>query len=294
MIKSKINLILNFSVLAGCLLLASCSGKGLKLVKTTGLTSSNGYVGVMLSDEKGIVAGEKGLVMTSDDGGKTWQPDKVVAPFVAGLYAVNEKVCYMNGDTFVFMKTTDGGKTKELLPRSRLGVGKGVSMIDENVGWVWGKETLRSGLYEYDDTAKDYIKIPLPEGSSYVESALMFERGKGIFMDTKGRVYKTSDYGKNWETGEVIFKEEGIAPVVKNVLPTNGIWEDESGIHIGYFAKKDGYDNYFVMMTSVDGGKTFEKTFMNMLKKEPKSMIVNFRNEICILNVDTTMDVYKY
>lgn len=300
MLKSKINLLLKVSSLAscffmaGCLSLSGCSGKGMKLVHTTSMTDQNAYVGVMVSEERGIVAGEKGLVLNTSDGGKTWQADKIIAPFIAGLSAVNENVCYMNGDTRVFMKTTDGGKTKEILPRTNFAIGKGVNMLDENVGWVWGKETVLGGLYEYDDSSKDFIKLPLPEGSSYVESALITERGKGFMLDTKGFFFETSDYGKNWKKSSEIFTDEGIKPVVKNLLPTNSVWKDAEGIRVAYIGKKDGTEYHFVMKTSRDGGNSFTKDFDKALKKDPKSFTVNYRNEICILNQDTTMDVYIY
>lgn len=300
MLKSKINTLIKFSSLAGCFFLASClslsgcSGKGLKLVHSTAMTDGNAYVGVMTSENKGIVTGEKGLVLCSEDGGQTWAKDKIIAPFIAGMYVVNENVIYMNGDTRVFMKTTDGGKTKEILPKTSFAIGKGVNMLDENVGWVWGKESVLGGLYEYDDTKKEFVKIPLPEGSSYCESALVLGRGKGLMIDVKGRLFETSDYGKNWTKNGEMFTEENIKPIVKNLLTMNSIWQDDSGIRLAYLGKKEGTEYHFVMKLSTDGGKTFTNEFDYVLKKEPKSFTVNQRNEICVMNQDTTMDVYQY
>jgi len=280
--------------LNGCLSLTGCSKKGLKLVYSTAPTHQNAYVGLMFSETKGIVAGEKGLILNTEDGGKTWNEDKVHAPFISGLFAVNENVCYMNGDAMLFMKTTDGGKTKELLPKTRFAIGKGVNMLDENVGWIWGKESVFSGLYEYDDLTKKFEKVPLPEGSNYCESALILGKGQGIMLDSKGCLLETSDYGKSWTKNAEIFTEDGIKPVVKNLLMTNFIWKDDTGIRVAYYGKKDGVEYHFVMKHSTDGGKTFTKDFDYVLKKELKSFTVNQRNEICVLNQDTTMDIYVY
>jgi len=300
MLKTKITTFIKISSLAGCMFLAGClslsgcSGKGLKLVYSTAETDRNAYAGIMFSETKGIVTGEKGLVLTTEDGGKNWNADKIVAPFIAGLYAVNEKVCYMNGDTMIFMKTTDGGKTKEILPKTKFAIGKGVNMLDENVGWVWGKETVFGGLYEYDDAKKEFEKIPLPEGSNYCESALILGKGKGIILDPKGRVFETADYGKSWTKKADVFTEDGIKPVVKNLLSTNAIWKDDTGLRLAYYGKKNADEYHFVMKLSTDEGKTFTKEFDYILEKEPKSFTLNQRNEICVLNQDTTMDIYLY
>lgn len=300
MYKSKLNPIFKISFITSCLILTEflfftgCSKKGMKLVHTTAITDRNAYVGAMVSETKGIVAGEKGLVLNTEDGGKTWQAEKTIAPFIAGLNVVNENVCYMNGDTKVFMKTTDGGKSKKLLPQTNFSIGKGVNMLDENTGWIWGKERIGGGLYEYDDLTKEFIKIPLPEGSSYVESALILDKGQGLMLNTKGSLFKTSDYGNRWGKLAEIFDNDEFKPIVKNLLTTNAIWTDNSGIHVAYMGKKDGTECHFVMKTSENEGNSFKEDFDYKLKKEPKSFTVNFRNEICVMNQDTTMDIYKY
>jgi len=300
MLKTKTKSIKNLSlaaclILAGCLSLTGCSEKkGLKLVYSTATTDQNAYAALMVSETKGIVAGEKGLVLNTEDKGKTWAADKVIAPFIAGLSAVNENVCYMNGDTMVFMRTTDGGKTKELLPKTRFAIGKGVNMLDENVGWLWGRESVFGAIYEYDDSKKEFVKIPLPEGVNYCESALILGKGRGFMLDPKGGLFETSDYGKSWTKNAEIFTEEGIKPVVKNLLMTNCIWKDEAAVRVAYYGKIDGSEYHLVMKQSTDGGKTFIDDMDFILKKEAKSFAVNQKNEICVLNQDTTIDVYVY
>lgn len=152
MLKSKFSFILKVSSLVGCIFVSGCSGNGMKLILSTAKTDQNVYVGVMLSEKKGIVVGEKGIVLYTEDAGETWNADKTIAPLISDLSAVDENLCYLNGDTMFFMKTTDGGKTKEILPHTEFGMGKGVDMLDENVGWIWGRESLSHGLYEYDDS----------------------------------------------------------------------------------------------------------------------------------------------
>jgi photosystem II stability/assembly factor-like uncharacterized protein len=64
-----------------------------------------------LGEQHGFVAGEKGILMRTVDGGKTWtQPNLPVKPMLAPPIFPTPEVGYAVGSRSTILKTTDGGE----------------------------------------------------------------------------------------------------------------------------------------------------------------------------------------
>ena len=117
---------------------------------------------------RGFIVGEKGIILRTDDGGKTWkdQETNVKTNLFAISVATREEVM-IAGDQGRILATKDGGLNWETQPTATSSPLYGVAYRGGSEAWVAGRGG--SILRRIDSLAT--VKIPLPRISSDVSSA---------------------------------------------------------------------------------------------------------------------------
>lgn len=261
--------------------------KSLGLVLTTSTTTSNIYTGVMTSQKKGIVGGEKGQILYTEDGGKTWIDNGNVSPCIHGIYPVDENLIIFAVDTYTYCYSTDGGKTLEFYPRSPKGIPRNACMISKDYGWIWDKYY----LHEYSSETGKYKDLKVPKQSDGIECALVLSKGKGMFCDFNGDIYYTEDSGASWGKRGNAFVSKG-KPVVKNLFSTTGIDLKDGVIRVASVVLDSGA-YYLAVSSSSDEGKSFKLESRTKLRMAPNSITFNRTKGISVFNTDRTLDFYE-
>lgn len=88
----------------------------------------------------GWIVGDRGTILFSPDGGKTWSvvPSPVKGKFLQDIYFVDARVGFAAGEKGTFLKTEDGGKTWVKLPVPTSDNLYGVYFRNRREGWLAG------------------------------------------------------------------------------------------------------------------------------------------------------------
>jgi photosystem II stability/assembly factor-like uncharacterized protein len=128
-----------------------------------------------------VTAGERGIVLLSDDHGKTWQQAQVpVSVTITSLYFATPMKGWAVGHSGVVLATTDGGKTWS----RQLDGPSSVKAIEANV-------------------ANSAATIPVPAGSTGTASnpfldVFFADESNGFAVGAFGLFMRTHDGGKSW------------------------------------------------------------------------------------------------
>lgn len=140
-----------------------------------------------------VAVGDHGVVLLSDDGGKTYRQAHTVPVNVAltGVSFASEREGWAVGHSGVILHTVDGGENWTL-QRSDVHVDRplfGVHFFD-------AKHGVAVGLWSLVLTTSDgglqwqVVQMPIPEGANKADLNLL-----GIFADSRGRVFAAAEKG---------------------------------------------------------------------------------------------------
>jgi photosystem II stability/assembly factor-like uncharacterized protein len=173
---------------------------------------------VSFADERhGWVVGERGLLMRSRDGGRSWQVvpvsirdpgggDRPLDSHLFGISAVSDHEAWAVGDLGVVLHTRDGNEwspveiSEEVLGDGNLveRVYNSVRFVDHANGWIVGEfaTTLRT-----TDGGETWVAARSLEGS--VEDLYLFDAsaesgGRAAATGLAGAVLRTEDGGATW------------------------------------------------------------------------------------------------
>lgn len=155
--------------------------------------------------ERIVAVGDHGVVLLSDDGGKSHRQAKAV-PVDATLTSVtfiNKNLGWAAGHWGVVLHTADGGET---WVRQRLDAGQdrplfAIQFFDANTGVAVG---LWSLVLVTGDGGKTWqqVEMPVPEGAKKADLNLfsLFTDGRGRLFAAgeKGVVARSDDQGRHW------------------------------------------------------------------------------------------------
>jgi photosystem II stability/assembly factor-like uncharacterized protein len=181
--------------LAGCAgKSAASSAKGWTVVMQTGpVNEYSAYVAGFLDDHFGIIAGMRGEIHYTSDGGETWPRAENQSACRFGLDVVDENLAWTVGDYSHVRVSTDGGKSWKAVSNTPW-KGVMVSFIDETTGWVANTDNLAAT----NDGGQTWTTIALPAGISKIVAATLRSAVDGYLLTNTGSLYTTPDGGIHW------------------------------------------------------------------------------------------------
>lgn len=159
------------------------------------------------------------------DGGKNWQDYEVKIPKGAGIYQsffINQNIGWMvlsnNGmgwedskQTWL-MKTSDGGKSWNIIKTANKATFEELFFTDEKNGWMIGNEysleptaVVKPLVYKTSDGGENWTEtssslrslIGIDSGEAQIEN-LLAENSQSIKVTNKYNIFETTDEGKSW------------------------------------------------------------------------------------------------
>ncbi len=143
------------------------------------------------TESYGISIGPDDDVRVSTDGGQSWTKSPGALFCRHGMEIVDGKTAWHcgNGGTRV---STDGGRTWRTTAPSACPY---LSFLDARTGWAASPYDLQST----DDGGKTWTDVPLPATVQELAAIELRPGGNGYLLDAAGRIFVTSDGGRNWE-----------------------------------------------------------------------------------------------
>jgi photosystem II stability/assembly factor-like uncharacterized protein len=178
--------------------------KMLPAVTTTAATKAM-MLGSARAGKRIVTVGDHGIVLLSDDDGKSFRQAKAVPvrSTLTSVCFVDDKAGWAVGHWGVILATADGGETWEV-QRSDTAVDQplfSVCFKDRNRGWAVGLWSLVLATRDGGKTW-DKIKPPPPPGGGKGDRNLLgiFASGKGTLLIAaeQGTVLRSGDDGATW------------------------------------------------------------------------------------------------
>ena len=183
-------------------------------------------------NQNGLVVGDGGLMLTTSDGGTTWEKMEVdMRPPGAGqrpggppggfgrggpaplynIYFVDENVGFIIGGRATILKTEDGGKTwsRKMAMSDTPGRGgnprplranlMGIQMISETTGFIAGSENT---ILKTTDGGESWVgsseRARVGETRNNLEGLWFVSETTGWIIGSFGTLLQTTDGGTNW------------------------------------------------------------------------------------------------
>lgn len=240
MIRTVISLFVTFIGVAILFCFATVAGADWTVLREDDILRGDGIDG-MLQDvyftdsQNGLVVGDGGLMLTTSDGGKTWEKMEVdMRPPGAGqrpgggggpppgfgrggpaplynIYFVDENVGFIIGGRAVILKTEDGGKTwsRKMAMSDTPGRGgnprplranlMGIQMINETTGFIAGSENTILKTTDGGETwAGSSERARVGETRNNLEGIWFVSETTGWIIGSFGTLLQTTDGGANW------------------------------------------------------------------------------------------------
>lgn len=200
--------------LSGAAIYPQTANAALDLLKVPSRPSALAAKGMMLAiaraGERLVAAGERGLIVYSDDQGKTWQQGSVpVSVTLTALYFVSPKTGWAAGHDGVILATGDGGQTW-----SKQFDGNAANTLVSGDLEAQVKQA-RAALDQADAKSRevaqttldalqaslDDVKAGAEFGPSRPLLGLWFgDASEGLAVGSFGQIFRTGDGGKTWES----------------------------------------------------------------------------------------------
>ncbi|PRX19204.1 photosystem II stability/assembly factor-like uncharacterized protein [Paraburkholderia sp. BL18I3N2] len=185
---------------------ANPAGIDLRPAVTSPWASQAMMLGVTRAGKRIVAVGDHGVVLLSDDDGKSFRQARAVPrrATLAAVSFVDENEGWAVGHGGTILHSTDGGETWTV-QREDYTVDQplfGVWFKDKKVGIAGG---LWSLLLRTEDGGKTWQKIKLPaaSGAAHADYSLfcIFAGARGqLFMTAeRGTVYRSDDAGQSWQ-----------------------------------------------------------------------------------------------
>lgn len=238
-------------------------------------------LGAARAGKRMLTVGDRGVILLSDDQGKTWRQAQEVPTraTLTAVFAVDEKNLWAVGHWGVILKSVDGGEHWSLnhsdLER------------DQPIFTVWfadAQHGVAAGLFSLlmvtDDAGQTWTNVKLPVANDKVKSDLnLFQlfsakNGDVWLAAEQGMVYHSADQGHNWD----VVATGNIGTFWSGVVLADG------SLLVGGLEGK--------MFKSTDHGKTW-KQLANELKSSVTSLLQLPNGEVLALALDGISGVSK-
>lgn len=162
------------------------------------LASTSLLLAGCVAGDRLVVVGERGHILYSDDGGKTWTQARVqTIATLTGVYFHDKKQGWAVGHDAVILRTTDGGKNWSLVysaPEEER------PLLD-----VWFKDAENGfavGAYGYFLTTRDggqhWSDKMISEDDWHLNQVRLSDNGKLYIAGEAGTIYRSDDQGQTW------------------------------------------------------------------------------------------------
>jgi photosystem II stability/assembly factor-like uncharacterized protein len=145
--------------------------------------------------ERGWVVGEFGVILVTNDGGKTWTPQKSpVGTTLFGVHFADAEHGWATGIEQVLLRTTDGGETwtqTEVPGRKGFVLGIYDVAVEGQVGWAIGDSGL---LLRTVDGGATWTRVDLPIelAGNWFRGIALAPGASGIIVGSEGEILLTN------------------------------------------------------------------------------------------------------
>lgn len=243
-------------------------------------TQKNGWIyqssyptsGILLgvkfvTPQKGWIIGTGGTILYTGDDGNSWEAQESgTNEMLKGIFFVDDKTGWVVGDNGVILHTGDGGKSWERQGDTTLTLHK-VFFLNTMEGWAVGE---RGIILHTVDGGKSWEKQLL--GSGHHIAGVFFINSKTGWLLSAGKVYKTNNGGKDWES--VLLQITTLKPLE----PGEDVYNDWRG-DIFFNNDKEGWAVIGIgeIFHTDDGGKSWNQQFSIMYNE---FMTLNFADKM--------------
>jgi len=149
--------------------------------------------------ERGLIVGAFGMVLSTDNGGKTWQPalDRLDNPGGKHLNAISiaDRDVYLVGEHGIVFRSSDGGRKFVELKTPYAGTYFGALAVDSNSLIVFG---LRGQAYRSGDRGTNWQKVDAGTAST-LTAGMRLDDGSLVLADESGRLLYSRDSGLHFK-----------------------------------------------------------------------------------------------
>lgn len=259
--RTKSLLVTIFSILLPAISLAGSSNGW---IYQNPYPTSNTLLAVkFVTPMKGWIAGEKGAILYTADGGDTWEAQESgTEADIKSIVFVNEKRGWAVGNGGTIIHTEDGGKTWAPQGGNETAALNKVFFVNEKEGWAVGMKGL---VLHTTDSGKKWEKQDI--GITRAIASVYFINQKTGWILAGDEVYRTTDGGKKWKNSRLGIKIEKTGTQLGRfkVIGMDGIpnewWEGD----IFFVNNKAGWaiTGFNDIFYSADGGETWMTQYSN-------------------------------
>ena len=147
--------------------------------------------------EHGVVIGAYGLVLVTEDGGRTWRRalDNDQGPHANAIAAAPDGTLYIAGEAGSILRSDDRGETWQQLPSPYEGSFFGVLALDDGALLVFG---LRGHLFRSEDRGATWQRLPTGTAATLF-TGLARAKGSVVLAGLNGVLLVSADGGRSFE-----------------------------------------------------------------------------------------------
>lgn len=212
-----------------------------------------------ITPQKGWIAGEKGTILYTEDGGNSWEAQESgTEQDIKSLAFINDKQGWAVGNGGVIIHTENGGKTWTSQGDVRVSSLNKVFFVSEKEGWIVGNEAT---VLHTTDAGMHWNKQEIVIMRNI--ASIHFINPQTGWILAGDDVYRTKDGGRKWEKSAIDVKIQYPQATGGNkYIPILGQkmgpewWEGD----IYFTDEKNGWAVFGLWYIShtVDGGKTWQ------------------------------------
>lgn len=149
--------------------------------------------------DNGLIVGAFGIILSTGNGGKTWQPelDRIDNATGKHLYSIHDagSSVYLAGEQGAIFRSRDGGKTFSELRTPYSGTYFGIVTAASKVSIAFG---LRGNAYWSGDEGLSWHKANTGTANT-LTAGLRLADGSIVLVDESGRVLRSTDGGRHFK-----------------------------------------------------------------------------------------------
>jgi photosystem II stability/assembly factor-like uncharacterized protein len=147
--------------------------------------------------EHGVVIGAYGLVLVTEDGGRTWRRalDDDEGPHANAIAAALDGTLYIAGEAGSILRSDDRGETWQPLPSPYQGSFFGALVLDDGALLIFG---LRGHLFRSDDRGRSWQRLPTGTDATLL-AGLVRADGSIVLAGLGGALLLSEDGGRSFE-----------------------------------------------------------------------------------------------
>ena len=152
-------------------------------------------------DTHGLVVGDVGTILATDDGGKTWQErlndkkEHFTTEHLLGVYTIGN-LAWAGGFDGIILHSADGGRTWDKQDSGTTMAVQGLYFLDANQGWAvgWSGTILRT-----TDGGKKWQTVTSDKATWSLSSVYFRDQRNGWAVGFAGELLGSHDGGVTWE-----------------------------------------------------------------------------------------------